>query len=217
MFGDKKTEGLPRVAVCAGDSLGVGPEVSLAAVRDARVLSVCRPVLFWHAGLDGPRDAGDVVVVGERGASPAQAAITCLEAGLDAVCGGEASALVTAPVNKERMAAVLPGFRGHTEWLADRASTGARDVVMIFSGPRVRTACVTRHVALSDVPGRLTPGDVTWSALLLWGHLRWELGIESPRLAVCGLNPHASDGGIMGDEEERVIAPAVAALRGAVA
>jgi 4-hydroxythreonine-4-phosphate dehydrogenase len=92
----------------------------------------------------------------------------------------------------------------------------ARDVVMIFSGPRVRTACVTRHLPLAEVPGSLTRRDVAWAALLLWGHLRWELGIESPRLAVCGLNPHASDGGILGDEEERVVAPAVADLRDAL-
>jgi 4-hydroxythreonine-4-phosphate dehydrogenase len=216
MPGDKKTDGLPRVAVSAGDSRGVGPEVSLAAVRDPRVLAACRPVLYWHAGLDRPRDAGDVVVCGRGDAGPARAALDCLEASVDAVRAGEAAALVTAPVSKERTAAVLPGFRGHTEWLAGRASVDESDVVMIFSGPRVRTACVTRHVALSAVPGSLSIRDIAWSGLLLWGHLHWELGIASPRLAVCGVNPHASDGGILGHEEERVIAPAVDDLRAAV-
>ncbi len=214
---DKKTDGLPRVAVCAGDRCGVGPEVSLSAVRDEQVLAACRPVLFWHAGPDRPPDLADVVVVGRGDASPARAAIACLEAAVDAVLGGDAAALVTAPVSKERTAAVLPDFRGHTEWLALRASVDPRHVAMIFSGPRVRTACATRHVALSAVPAALSPAHVAWAGLLLWGHLHWELGITSPRLAVCGLNPHASDGGILGDEEARVVAPAVSCLRDAVA
>jgi 4-hydroxythreonine-4-phosphate dehydrogenase len=191
--------------------------VSLAAVRDERVLACCRPVLFWPGGVDLPHDAGEVVTVGQGTGDPARGAIACLEAALDAVRAGRASALVTAPVSKERTAAVLPGFRGHTEWLAGRAGVEERDVVMIFSGPRVRTACVTRHLPLLEVPGRLEAGDVAWAALLLWGHLRWELDVPAPRLAVAGLNPHASDGGILGDEEERVIVPAVAAVRDALA
>lgn len=217
MPGDKKTEARPMVAVSAGDAAGVGPELSLAAVRDGDVLDACRPVLFWPAGVDRQDGGIEVVEAGREGEEPARAAVACLEAALGAVRGGGAAALVTAPVSKERTAAFLPGFRGHTDWLAGRESLDPRDVVMIFSGPRVRTACVTRHVALSEVPGLLSARDIAWAGLLLWGHLRWELGIGSPRLAVCGLNPHASDGGILGDEEERVIGPAVASLREAVA
>jgi 4-hydroxythreonine-4-phosphate dehydrogenase len=138
---------------------------------------------------------------------------------VEAVCAvqqGRADALVTAPVHKGRMAEVVPGFSGHTEWLARRAGADPADVLMVFSGERVVTACVTRHVPLSRVAGELDERRIARAAVLLWGHVRYDLGRASARLAVCGVNPHASDGGLLGGEEARVIAPAVARAARAV-
>jgi 4-hydroxythreonine-4-phosphate dehydrogenase len=189
--GHKKME-RPRIAVSLGDPDGVGPELARAAARSERVLDVCEPVLFPGGPLES------------------------LEAAVSAVERGECRALTTAPLSKERMGRLVPGFTGHTEWLAERAGLSPTDVVMIFSGPRVRTACVTRHVALGQVPSSLDASRIVRTTVMLRDHLDRGLGIEAPRIAVCGLNPHASESGLMGDEEERVIAPAVTRARGEV-
>lgn len=214
MPGNKKSDCV--VAVSVGDPAGIGPEVAVAAARNESVLASCRPVLFWPRGVDGPGEGIESMAVGEQGDGPAASAMASLEAATEAVMSGTCQALVTAPLSKERVAQIVPGFTGHTDWLAERAGVRPEDVVMIFSGPRVRAACVTRHVALSRVPGILDGGQVAWATLLVWGHLRWDLGLEAPRVAVCGLNPHASDGGLMGREEEEIVAPAVDRAREAV-
>lgn len=205
-----------RLAVSVGDTRGVGPEVAVRASLSAHVLSVCTPVLFWPRALGGPPEDLECRLVGEKEDSPARAALASLGAALEDVRGGNCHGLVTAPVNKERMASVVPGFTGHTDWLAYRTGVDPADVLMIFSGPKVVTGCVTRHVPLSDVPASLTTGRVAFCALLLWGHLRYHMGLTGPRVAVCGLNPHASDGGLLGDEERTVIEPAVHRASGAL-
>ena len=209
---DKKSA--PAVALTCGDPSGIGPEVAVQACLDDRVRAACAPVLFWPRGLP---PAGIEVATVEHGGSDAGAALASLEAALGAVTAGSCRALVTAPVSKARMAALVPGFRGHTDWLAQRAGLRPSDLVMIFSGRRVRTACVMRHVPIRDLASLLDSGDVAWAALLLWAHLRFDLEIAAPRLAVCGLNPHASDGGLVGNEEADIVAPAVDRVRRAIA
>lgn len=211
MAGNKKTDedSLPRVAVSVGDPSGIGPEVAAAAARDEAVRRACRPVLFWPRSLAPPDVDAELVEVGGREDPSGAAALASLEGALDAVTRGGLEAMATAPMSKERTAAVEPGFTGHTEWLARRSGLDPREVVMIFTGPRVRTACVTRHVPLSEVPSLLDGRDVAWASVLLHAHLHHELGIERPRIAVAGLNPHASDGGLLGAEERTIIAPAV--------
>jgi 4-hydroxythreonine-4-phosphate dehydrogenase len=145
------------------------------------------------------------------------AQLAYLEAAYEAVARGDADALVTAPVSKAQVARALPGFAGHTEWL--EARTGAPRSVMMLAGERLKVALVTNHVALSRLGRLLTPSRIAETIAITHRALREDLGVARPRLAVAALNPHAGEGGAFGDEEERLLAPALAlaAARGAPA
>jgi 4-phospho-D-threonate 3-dehydrogenase / 4-phospho-D-erythronate 3-dehydrogenase len=120
---------------------------------------------------------------------------------------GEADALVTAPINKEWLNRAGHSFPGHSELLASLAHV--RSWRMMFVGERLRIALVTVHVGLAQVPRALTRNAVLGTITLLEGHLRDQLGIARPQLVVLGFNPHAGENGLFGDEELRVIAPAI--------
>lgn len=127
-----------------------------------------------------------------------------------------ASGLVTAPVSKAQLATVGHAqFPGQTEFLADASGINAEDAVMMLAGPRLRTVPLTVHVALSEVPSLITQDLIVHRATVVARALERDFGISNPRLAVAGLNPHAGESGKFGDEETRVIAPAIAALRDA--
>jgi 4-hydroxythreonine-4-phosphate dehydrogenase len=130
-----------------------------------------------------------------------------LTAGTRLVLAGKAGALVTGPVAKASVALAVPGFRGQTEFVARLA--GVREPVMMMAGPRIRAVVGTRHVGLRAMP-RLVTGAMLDNAISVTarGLRRW-FGIPRPRLAVCGLNPHAGESGLLGPEDERVIRPAV--------
>jgi 4-hydroxythreonine-4-phosphate dehydrogenase len=123
---------------------------------------------------------------------------------------GEADAIVTAPAHKHALN--LAGFQwpGHTEWLAHLA--GDVDVAMMLAADRLRVVLVTTHVPLRAVPQLLTTDKVIRAGRVTERALREWWGIATPRLAVCALNPHAGESGLFGDEEERVLRPAVQAL-----
>ncbi len=197
-----------RIAVSAGDPAGVGPEITDACLRDPKVMAVCRPLVFWPAGAGQPAVA-DVVVCGRIGDDPGSTAMACLEAATASVEAGECSALVTAPLSKARASMAFPGFTGHTDWLASRAGMDPARVLMIFHGEKVRTACVTRHVPLREVHAGLDGRRIAWAALVLAIHLGTGSGIRRPRIAIAGLNPHASEGGLLGSEDRDLIEPAV--------
>jgi 4-hydroxythreonine-4-phosphate dehydrogenase len=120
---------------------------------------------------------------------------------------GEASALVTAPINKEWFNRAGHHFPGHSELLARLAHV--RNWRMMFAGEMLRLALVTVHMGLAEVPQALTRKAVLSTITLLEQHLRDQLGIARPRIRVLGFNPHAGEHGLFGDEEERVIAPAI--------
>ncbi len=214
----------PRLAVTLGDPRGIGPEIvmrALAAPLEADIIAVgaedqiaavpaARRVAVgvWGEGFgeDGPalRPGPTRAVRAGRitGAS--------IETAVKLALSGEADAIVTAPAHKHALN--LAGFRwpGHTEWLAHLA--GDVEVAMMLAAERLRVVLVTTHVPLRAVPALLTTdkvvrtGRVTRLALQRW----W--GIAEPRIAVCALNPHAGESGLFGDEEERVLRPAVEAL-----
>ncbi|MFN4112692.1 MAG: 4-hydroxythreonine-4-phosphate dehydrogenase PdxA [Sphingomonadaceae bacterium] len=126
---------------------------------------------------------------------------------------GEAAALVTAPVSKAALASVGFGFPGQTEFLAHACGIGEKAAVMMLSGPSVRTIPLTIHCALAEVAGLLTEELIVSRGRVAAAALARDFGIDRPRLAVAGLNPHAGEGGAFGTEEAKVIAPAVARLR----
>ncbi|MFN3468185.1 MAG: 4-hydroxythreonine-4-phosphate dehydrogenase PdxA [Novosphingobium sp.] len=126
---------------------------------------------------------------------------------------GAASALVTGPIAKSRLARVGFAHPGQTEFVAEACAIAPEDAVMMLAGPSLRVVPVTVHVALREVPGLLTPELVRRRAAITAAALVRDFGISVPRLAVAGLNPHAGEDGRMGTEDAAIIAPAVAMLR----
>ncbi|HXF60357.1 MAG TPA: 4-hydroxythreonine-4-phosphate dehydrogenase PdxA [Caldilineaceae bacterium] len=152
----------------------------------------------------------DEIAPGRLSAAAGRAAVEAVFAACDLAMAGDVDGVVTAPLNKEAMH--LAGFRypGHTELLAER--TGAKRVSMLLVGPALRVVHVSTHVSLAEAIRRVTPERVR-EVIDLAHRACLALGIERPRIAVAGLNPHASEGGLFGDEEARAVAPAVAAAR----
>lgn len=126
---------------------------------------------------------------------------------------GQATGMVTGPIAKSLLAEVGFDFPGQTEFLAAACDLPADDAVMMLAGPQLRTIPLTVHCALAAVPGLLSTDLICHRARIAAAALKRDFGIANPRIAIAGLNPHAGEGGKFGDEEARVIAPAVASLR----
>jgi 4-hydroxythreonine-4-phosphate dehydrogenase len=158
----------------------------------------------------------DVIAVGAAGIAPGdagpasgRAAVASVRAALDAVCAGDAAALVTGPVSKTALAAV--GYAGQTELLAELC--GVRDVHVLIAGGGLHVVHVTAHRSLADAVAGVTFERVSRAIELAAEHGR-RLGTPA-RIGVAGLNPHAGENGLLGDEEQRVITPAIEAARAA--
>lgn len=121
-------------------------------------------------------------------------------------------ALITGPVQKSALAHERPDFRGHTEYLADRADISR--VVMMLACPKLRVALVTTHLPLREVAYALETTDIAQCLQILAQDLRQKFGLPLPRIAVCGLNPHAGEDGLLGSEEQNIIQPAIELARG---
>ena len=124
----------------------------------------------------------------------------------------KAAAVVTAPVAKAQLAAVGFEFPGQTEFLAEVCGLAQQDAVMMLAGPSLRAVPLTVHCALADVPGRLSTDLILHRARIVHEALQRDFGVASPRIAVCGLNPHAGEGGRFGTEERDIIEPAIEIL-----
>ena len=147
---------------------------------------------------------------GELSAAAGQAAFDAIRRAVDDAMREEISAIATAPVNKEAFAAAGLPWRGHTDLLAHL--TGAPRVAMMFFADALRVVLATVHIPLAEVPRALTRERLEEVVALTAAELP-RFGFAAPRLAVCGLNPHAGEHGVIGDEEERILAPAIAACR----
>lgn len=172
---------------------GAGPSSGLA-VHPASEL----PAPFRVPGL--PRTARHRAACGE-------AAYRAILGAVDLVRRGEAAGLVTAPIAKAHLVAAGHDFPGHTELLAELA--GGVPVRMMMAGPSLRVVLVTIHVALAEVPARVTREQVRETVRITAESMRRQFGVRRPRIAVAGLNPHAGEGGLFGTEERDSIAPAV--------
>jgi len=184
---------------------GGGPWVEIAHPAEAAgAMATGLPVL--RHDFDGPR------LPGVASPAHAQGVIDVIARGVDLVMSGAASALCTAPIHKK---ALKDGagfaFPGHTEYLASLA--GVSRAVMMLACDRLRVVPVTIHIALAQVPAALTPALLQQTIRITHAALRRDFGLAQPRLAVAGLNPHAGEGGAMGQEEITLIAPVIARLR----
>lgn len=214
-----------RVAITLGDPAGIGPEIIARAlprfkkIKEARFLVAgdeavlkrygFRPqdnVVFFDCGVPGLSRAAP----GKSTRESARASLNFLERAVVWLKSGEADALVTGPISKEAVASCGFSWPGHTEYLAD--AFDAKRVEMVFSCDVLKVVVVTRHQALKDVPKTLTEGSIVACGRLILDLLRDRFKIKIPRIAVCGLNPHAGEGGLFGDEEQERIIPAIKLL-----
>ncbi len=233
---------LPRIAVTTGEPAGIGPELCLAlAARELDCELVClgdvgllaERARLTHARVElrpyaahSPRARlrhapGTLLVEPEalRAASTpgrldkrnSPYVLALLDRAIDGALAGEFDAVVTAPVHKGIINDAGVPFLGHTEYFAQRAHA-AHPVMMLTTGT-LRVALATTHVPLAAVSAALTVESLTRTAAVLARALTDWWGIGAPRIAVCGLNPHAGEGGYLGEEELKVIGPAVASMQ----
>jgi len=209
-----REEGLPPFFFCGGAGVlraaaarrGVALEVLATDDPEeaAAVFPDCLPVL-------GAEDAD--YAPGHPSEAGARLARASLEAAARLVVARQAAALATAPVSKDQLGKVGFAFPGQTEFLAHAAGAAAEDAVMMLAGPRLRTVPMTVHCALAEVSERLSVELIVRRARIVAEALRRDFGLANPRLALCGLNPHAGENGRMGREEIEIITPAIEALR----
>jgi 4-hydroxythreonine-4-phosphate dehydrogenase len=193
----------PRIAITAGDPAGIGPEIAARAAADSRVRAVCEPVIF------GP-PAGASFAPGVLSADAGRAAYDAICAAVREAHAGRVAAIATAPVNKLAFARAGLPWKGHTDLLAHL--TGAQRVAMMFWSERLKVVLATVHVPLAEVP-KLVTGELLAGIIDLTARELPRFGLSSPRLALAGLNPHAGEEGLLGEEDVRVLRPAVDAAR----
>lgn len=231
---------LPRLVITPGEPAGIGPELCAQVAQadfPAQWVVIADPDLLrdraQRLGLDLelvlydpdaprlPQRAGILQVLplalrdhpSQPGLlDPANAAyvLDCLERACDGCLTGEFDALVTGPVHKGVINDAGFPFSGHTEFLAARCGS---DPVMMLAAPGLRVALATTHLPLRQVADHITPAGLEGVIRILDRDLRQRFGIARPRLLVCGLNPHAGEGGHLGREEIEIIAPLLARLR----
>lgn len=233
----------PILAITLGDPAGIGPEVVLKALGHGEVFDICRPLVVGDSGVleraaawlelqprferiaeigSGGYAEGTVPLldlanvelagtpVGQVSAGAGRAAVEYVMRACDLAMAGQVEAVVTAPLNKEAMHRAGFLYPGHTELLAER--TGAERVSMLLVGPALRVVHVSTHVSLEEAIRRVTPARVLEVIELAHRSCRM-LGIEAPRIAVAGLNPHASENGLFGMQEAEQIQPAIEIAR----
>lgn len=233
----------PVLGVTMGDPAGVGPEIIARAAADASVRARCRPVVIGAAApmreacalvgspltiravhdvgecrwVDGTLEVLDLANVdmvtlprGEVSAAAGRAAYQYVERAVRLAQGRRIDGVVTAPINKEALAAAGMPHTGHTEILARLSDTA--DFAMLLMGHDLRVIHVTTHVALRRVPDLVTR-DRVLRVIRLARRTMVGLGKRDPRIAVAGLNPHAGEDGLFGDEEKTAIVPAIEAAR----
>jgi 4-phospho-D-threonate 3-dehydrogenase / 4-phospho-D-erythronate 3-dehydrogenase len=218
----------PVVAITMGDPAGVGPEIVVKCLARPEAHEVCRPLVIGDArrlaraaticGLDASaiecvdlQLIADDLPFGQLSAQAGEAAFRYLERAIALALAGDVQAICTAPINKAALHLAGHRYPGHTEILA--ALTNTPEVSMMLSAPGLRVVHCTTHIGLLDAIARIEPSLV--ERTIRRGHdalVRW--GIASPRIAVCGINPHAGEDGLFGHGEEAVkVAPGVAAAR----
>jgi 4-hydroxythreonine-4-phosphate dehydrogenase len=194
-----------RLARAAADC---GLDIEIVTIDDpadaVSIFSDALPVIPVAANADA--------VPGKPSTDTAQAVLESIERGVAYTSGGLAGALVTNPIQKETLYDAGFGFPGHTEYLAELVGGGIRPVMML-AGPSLKVVPLTVHVPLRAALDQLTTDAIVEQGILVIQALRNDFGIQSPRLAIAGLNPHAGENGKLGSEEIEIIAPAVQRLR----
>lgn len=215
------------MALTLGDPGGIGPEVLVKALSvlsregwpPLRVFGD-RTLLQSTAvqlNLPGPEQWAEVEIcnpvenrvyeTGRLTEAGAKAQVAWIQAALDSWERGETLGVITGPIHKQALAMCGSSFKGHTEWLETFATR--QQAVMMLAGERLKVVPATVHIPLSEVPKRLSVEFLVETLEITAEGMRTVFGLSHPRIAVCGLNPHAGDGGLMGTEDDEIIAPAI--------
>ncbi len=232
-----KSVGTMKVGITAGDIFGTGPELIIKALSDSRITELFTPVVFCssrvlsfyrkliegHQEFNYTKTTDDRIIPGKinlinvwegevhiepgvRSAEGGKYALMALEAATRALSENKIDVLVTGPLDKALVEASGAPFTGHTEYLGEHFGA---EPLMILTGERLRVALVTGHKALKDVSALLSADRIFTKIQLLEKSMIRDFGIRKPKIAVLGLNPHAGDDGLFGNEEKEFIAPGI--------
>ena len=230
------------IGISLGDYNGIGPEVILKALQYNRLQKICTPVIYgsmrilnryrnllnmkdWN--LNGAQtihqishkltnvitcwpDQNQDIQPGKVTPEAGQAAFACLQRAVDDLKDGKLDALVTAPINKYNIQSEEFKFPGHTEYLA--REFGVQDNLMFMVSDTLRVGVVTGHIPLGRVRQSVTRDRILQKLNLMMQSLKQDFGIEKPKIAVLGLNPHAGEEGLLGNEEQEIIKPLISEL-----
>ena len=227
------------VGITQGDGNGISYEVIIKALADERTLDMFTPVIYGSSKIFGfykkllheidninthvVMSARDIrpkcvnivnclpenvfVEPGQPTSESAKCAMTSLECAVKDIKEGLIDVLVTAPINKRAMVNEGFGYTGHTEYM--QQEFGVKDVTMLMVAGRLKVAVVTGHISFKEVHTAISADKIMSKLRMMKESLQRDFGIVEPKIAVLGLNPHCGDGGLLGDEEERIILPAV--------
>jgi len=232
----------PRVGITLGDLNGIGPEVVIKALSDHRLLAMMTPVVygstkvlsyyrklmnleefnysqvkvkgqFFHKSINVVNCWEDAIEItpGQPSRQTASAALLCLKKVVEEVKEGLIDAFVTGPIDKNTIHGDEFPFHGHTEYLTQEFNAG--ESLMLLVGENLRVGLVTEHIPVKDVSTFITKERVELKIRLLELSLKKDFGINKPKIAVLGLNPHAGDDGLLGKEENEVIKPVIHDLK----
>lgn len=231
-----------RIGITQGDIGGIGPELILKAFQDQRLKDICSPILYGSAktlniyrkilkinkfnyhiinkaggAIPGRMNVIDVmpnldrVEIGQPSESGARCAYVAVKKAIEDAMHQELDALVTLPVDKSTFEKHSPEFKGHTEMLAK--FFGVEENLMLMVSEELRIGTATNHLAIKEVSRNISTAGIIKKIEILHGCLRTDFSLQRPKIAILGLNPHAGDNGLIGEEETKVILPAIQHLR----
>ncbi|MCK5015204.1 MAG: 4-hydroxythreonine-4-phosphate dehydrogenase PdxA [Candidatus Omnitrophica bacterium] len=210
------------IGITLGDPAGIGPEVVAKALAKPAIRKLgpfkligdhwvyrkyCRQDYANCSFVDLKNITPKQWQIGKPNLASAKASLSALQKGVDFLKKKEITGLVTAPLSKEPIGRILPSFQGHTEFLAD--AFGVKNVGMMFVAGKVRTIIVTRHIPLNQVSKAASVANIYATIDLTHRALRDIFKIKKPVIGVCGVNPHAGEGGMIGREEITKVIPAI--------
>ncbi len=229
-----------KIGISIGDVNGIGLEVILKTLSESKILDYCTPVVYGHTKVASfhrkalhlsdfmfnvvPNAEAAVahkanmincweedvkIDLGQANETGGKYAFLSLQKATDDLVNGKIDALVTAPINKNNIQSEQFNFAGHTEYLQERAKS--KDALMFLISDDLRVGVVTGHIPVADVAKSITKDKIVQKLKLINESLKKDFWIEKPRIAVLGLNPHASDNGLIGNEEAEIISPAIQA------
>jgi 4-hydroxythreonine-4-phosphate dehydrogenase len=228
----------PIIGFTCGDINGIGIELIIKSLHDSRILEICTPVIFAsnksinfyrkslpdinfvytsckelnrlntkHVNVFNCWEEEVAITPGQLNEIGGKYALLSLQQATTALKDGFIHALVTAPIHKKNIYSDTFKYSGHTPYFKDFFA--ANDVLMFMVADNIKIGLVTEHVAIADVAKHITKENIIQKLRIMNGTLKEDFGVDKPRLAVLGLNPHAGDEGLIGNEEETIIKPAI--------